>query len=298
MTNDLSVHAFPESLDGGRRLAAVLGLPCHAIGVHRFPDGETLVTAPQPASTAIVYRPLHDPNTKLVELLLAASALRDQGAGRLILVAPYLSYMRQDAAFAAGQAVSQRVIGRILSAAFDALIVAAPHLHRASDLSAVFGGKPAIAIDPAPAFATLLRSEGTASDYVILGPDQESAPLIAAVAAATGFPSAVAMKRRRNDTAVDLVIPDGCDIAGRHAVIVDDMIATGGTLIAAIRAARERGAASVEALVCHALPSARVGALTASGLSRLRSTDSVPHPSNAITLAPLLAEAVRKLSAA
>lgn len=66
---------------------------------------------PAAAPVVILHRSLDDPDAKLVELLLAASAARELGARRVVLVAPYLAYMRQDQAFRAGEAVSQRVIG-------------------------------------------------------------------------------------------------------------------------------------------------------------------------------------------
>src|ERR1017187_10744249 len=99
-----------------------------AIELHRFPDGELRVTVGAAASTVIVYASLDQPNDKLLALSFAAEALRRGGAKRLVLVAPYLCYMRQDAAFHEGEAVSQKVIGRGRAGSFEPVIPAEAHL--------------------------------------------------------------------------------------------------------------------------------------------------------------------------
>jgi ribose-phosphate pyrophosphokinase len=86
------------------------------------------------ASTTIIYIPLDQPNDKLLTVLFAAEALRRGGAERLVLVAPYLCYMRQDAAFQKGEAITQRVIGWLLAGLVERVITVDAHLHRTTDL--------------------------------------------------------------------------------------------------------------------------------------------------------------------
>lgn len=291
-----NVHGCAEDEAAGRRLADQLGAPYQPIQVRRFPDGESLVSVAAARGRAVVYRTLNEPNGKLIELLLAASALRDNGAEHLTLVAPYMPYMRQDKAFAPGQAVSQKVIGALLAASFDAVVTAAPHLHRTHDLSDVFGGKPARAVDPAPLIAAALRGDGAASDRILLGPDEESAPALRTLATASGLNFAVARKRRLSDRDVALDLPLNVAWHGRHVVIVDDIASTGATLMKAAQAARAAGAASVEAIVCHVPAPLDLDKLARAGIRRVRSADSIAHATNAIALAPLLADAVRALT--
>ena len=94
-----TMHGFGECRIAAARLADALGIGCSIVSVHPFPDGESLVTVTDVGATAYLYRSLDGPNAKLVEVMLAASALRDSGAARVVLVAPYLAYMRQDRAF-------------------------------------------------------------------------------------------------------------------------------------------------------------------------------------------------------
>jgi ribose-phosphate pyrophosphokinase len=109
--------------------------------VHRFPDRESLVRVwGQAGAPAIVMRSLDDPNAKLVEVLLAADALRRAGASRVTLVAPYLAYKRQDRVFQAGEPISQRVVGELLARAFVRGVTVEAHLHRVASLAEVVPG--------------------------------------------------------------------------------------------------------------------------------------------------------------
>ena len=134
------MQSLPSAASDAARLAARLGVPLHAIALHRFPDGELRVTVGPAAPTTILYIPLDRPNDKLIAILFAAEALRREGARRLVLLAPYLCYMRQDAAFDRGEAVSQRAIGALLAANLDRVITVDAHLHRTTDINRVFPG--------------------------------------------------------------------------------------------------------------------------------------------------------------
>ena len=118
-------------------------------------------------------RSLHQPNEKLLELLLAAQTARELGAREVTLVAPYLAYMRQDCAFAPGEAVSQRHVGGFLAALFDRLVTVDPHLHRVAALGDIAPGADAVAVSAAPLIGRFLREHAAAP--VLVGPDEESA---------------------------------------------------------------------------------------------------------------------------
>ncbi len=230
-------------------------------------------------------------NGKLVELLLAASALRENGARRVILVVPYLAYMRQDMAFEPGQAVSQRVIGELLAGHFDALLTVDPHLHRTSNLAEIMPGIEAISISAAPVLAAALQGS---ENPVLVGPDIESRQWVEAIAAPLGLDVLVGSKQRKGDREVDVVIEDVARVAGRKAVLVDDVISSGTTLLKAARLLLEAGATSVEALASHCLASdADIAAMRNCGIERVRSSDSVAGATATLPIAGLLAQAIR-----
>lgn len=292
----LAVHGFSESVPQAHLLAENLGAPYADIEVHRFPDGESLVRVDGAAETVVVYRSLDVPNDKLIELMLAASALRDGGAKRLVLVTPYLCYMRQDMAFHPGEAVSQKVVCGFLDNLFDAVITVDPHLHRTSDLSSVFPTARAEALSAAPLLAARLQERDIARDTILVGPDGESRQWVEAVAAPLSLDVLVGQKERAGDRKVAIEIPGIERAAGRAVILVDDVISTGMTLAGAARLLLEAGATGAEVMTVHMLDDPTVPPmLRDAGIARIESSDSVPHDSNAVRLAPMLADSVRRV---
>ena len=283
---------FDDERDYAARLATAAGLAPAPIERHRFPDGELKLRLPTPmAPRAALLRSLHRPNEKLVELLLASRAARELGARHLTLVAPYLGYMRQDIAFAPGEAVSQRIIGHWLADLFDAVVTIDPHLHRVGSLKEAVPVETAIALSAAPLVGARFR----ATDVLMLGPDAEAEPWVRAAAQAAGHTYAVCRKQRRGDRDVDIALPE-VPVEGRHIVVVDDVASTGRTLATVARQALASGARRVDVAVTHALLVEDAEAvLRSAGVADLISTDTVPHPSNRIGTADLVASALRTL---
>jgi len=284
------VQAFAEGEVEGRAFSVVLGCPFGLVTTHAFPDGESLVSVPWTADTVIIYRSLDRPNTKLVELILAAEAWRRLGVQRLVLVAPYLAYMRQDKAFAPGQAISQRAVATLLSDHFDRVVTVNAHLHRTRALSDLFS-IPTQDLSVGPTLGAWLS--GRDAPDLVVGPDEESGPLVRAAADALGARCLVLSKARKGDRDVELAPDPQDDVRGRSVVIVDDICSTGATLAAAAERMKAMGAAKVDVFVVHALFEAGAEArLKAAGVGVVASSGAVTHPSNALSLAPLLAEAL------
>lgn len=283
--NAIAIQCLPSATTDATRLAARLNVPVHEIALHRFPDGELRVTVGPAATTTILYAPLDRPNDKLVALLFAAEALRREGARRLVLVAPYLCYMRQDTAFLQGEAISQKVVGRLLAETFDRVITVDAHLHRTSNIEDVFPGVEADDLSAMPAIADFLRASGIDPRTVIIGPDAESHAWASTLAGLLGIRWAVAQKTRHGDRSVDIAFTDADAIDGRPALLVDDIVSSGGTLIACARALLAAGAKTVDAVITHALfPPEMTHSFLQAGIRSIRSTHSVPHPTNAIPL--------------
>lgn len=285
------VLGFPGYREPAQRLAAAAGLDYADVSVHRFPDGESLVRLPAKLPGRVVLCcSLDDPNAKLVELELAAATALRLGADRLTLVAPYLCYMRQDTAFHPGEAVSQQIIGALLARHFDSVITVDPHLHRTHELHLAVPVRRAVALSAAPIMARWLAAR--ADRPLLIGPDEESAQWVEAIAAPAGLDYGVARKHRLGDRSVRIELPK-LAVTGRPVVLVDDVASTGQTLAEAARLLTGRGAASVSAVVTHALfVGDALQRLRAAGVDDICSTDSVPHPSNRLHLDTLLAAAL------
>jgi ribose-phosphate pyrophosphokinase len=293
----LAVHAFPDQTAEAQRLASALRAPLAIVDVHTFPDGEIVPRVPPPARTTIVYRSLHQPNIKLVELLLAADAWRRNGVQQLVLVAPYLPYMRQDTAFNIGEPISQRVVASLLDAAFDRIVTVDPHLHRTASLAELFPTCVCTHLFGADALASYLRASPLAPETLVVGPDIESGPWVRRIAEPLGLGYATFSKQRRGDGDVDLRMPADFSPADRPVLLVDDICSTGGTLRGATALLKSSGSGPVTIFVTHALGGADVAdSLSQAGAAGFIATDSCPNPAGKVHLAELLAQAVKDLA--
>ena len=286
--------AFDDEQSPASALADALSIPLALVARHRFPDGETRLQLPaELPADLLLMRGLHQPNDKLVELLIAVPAARELGAHDIVLVCPYLAYMRQDMAFNPGEAVSQRHIGALLASQVDGLITVDPHLHRIQALDDVMPGRRNRALSA----ATLLGQwvAGHVGAALLLGPDEEALQWVAAAGRAHGLEHAVCRKQRLGDREVRVCLP-ALPLAGRAVVLMDDVASTGRTLVEATLACLAAGAASVDVAVTHALfVDDALAQLRMAGVRHVWSTDAVPHETSVVALAPLLADAVRAL---
>lgn len=281
----VGIQFLPSSASAATKLAGRLGVPIHEIVLHRFPDGELRVRVGLPTSTTIVYASLDQPNHKLISVLFAAEALRRGGAKRLVLVAPYLCYMRQDISFHDGEAISQSAIGRFLGGIFDRIVTVDAHLHRTKTIQDVFKGVEADNISAIPAIEEFLRAQTFDNRSVIIGPDVESKSWVVDLADRLGLAHAIADKIRHSDHSVEMRFADAKRLAGRPAIILDDIVSSGGTLFACANSVMAAGASFVDAIVTHALfPAKLVPEFQRHGIRTIRSTDSVSHATNEISL--------------
>ena len=286
--------AFDDEAALAQALAAALGWPLALVDRHRFPDGETRLRLPPrlPPRVAML-RGLQQPNEKLTEMMLAAAGARELGAAQLTLVSPYLAYMRQDIEFTPGEVVSQRHLGRALAGWFDAVVTVDPHLHRVATMDEVVPGRRGVALSAAALLGEFVARRVPGA--LLVGPDAESAQWVRVAAATAGLEHAVCGKRRHGDREVEVELPDVA-LRGRAVVLLDDVASTGHTLVAAARGLLGAGAACVDVAVTHALfVDDALERVRAAGVREVWSTDCVPHPSNALSVVPLLADALRAL---
>lgn len=291
MVDAILLHFDDETALAGR-IAVAADMPLACVVRHRFPDGEIRLRLPAILPPRVILlRSLNDPNEKLVELLLAARTARELGAVCVELVAPYLAYMRQDVAFAPGEAISQRIVGSLLGSLFDGVVTFDPHLHRVDRLDAVVPVRRALALSGAPLLADLIASK--LKNPLLVGPDAESRQWVATAAARHGFDSAVCAKVRHGDLDVSIELPP-LDARGRNVVLIDDVASSGRTLARATALLLARGAATVDVAVTHALFAGdALQFMATAGVREVWSTDCIAHPSNAVGIAPLVAEALR-----
>lgn len=293
MSTPTLVAALPAGAALGTALARSLRCDFTELALHRFPDGEALVRfdAPLEGRRVVLAASLNQPDATTLPLLFAADAARELGAQQVGLVAPYLAYMRQDKRFKPGEAVTSRSYARLLSDAVDFLVTVDPHLHRWHSLDQIYT-VPTRVVAAAPLIARWLVRH--VRQPLLVGPDAESEQWVAEVARLVNAPWTVMAKTRRGDRDVGVKLAARGPWPGHTPVLLDDIVSTGHTLVAAAAALAKTGLPPPVCVVVHALFDAQaLQRLHDAGVARVVSCDTIAHPTNAIRLAVPLAGAVR-----
>lgn len=269
-------------------LAAKLQTEVGRMTVRRFPDAESYVRIETLVGgrNVVLACGLHDPDSKIPALLFAASTARELGAARVGLVAPYLAYMRQDKRFNEGESITSIHFAKLISRYVDWLVTVDPHLHRRTSLDDIYS-VPSIVVHAAPLLAQWIRANVKAP--ILIGPDSESDQWVSEVARGADAPYLVLEKIRRGDRDVSVSIPDPGALRGRTPVLVDDIISTARTMIAAVRHLAGHGLAAPVCVGVHAIFAGDAYAeLLSAGAVRVVTANTIPHPSNAIDVTEAL----------
>jgi ribose-phosphate pyrophosphokinase len=298
----------------GAGVAAALGQPLAKHEERDFEDGEHKARPLDPVRGADVYvihslhgEPTNSANDKLCRLLFFIGALKDAGAARVTAVAPYLCYARKDRRTKPNDPVTTRyVAGLFESVGTDAIVTL--DVHNPVAFENAFRCRT-VPLTAAPLFVEYTKALPE-QRLAVVSPDAGGAKRAElfreALETALGRPVGKGITEKHRSAGVvsgDLFIGE---VADATALVIDDLISTGTTLLRTARAARQAGARRVIALVTHGLfmpGSAEV--LADSAIDRLAVTDAVPpfrlgdNPVRAkidtLPAAPLLAEAIRRL---
>ncbi|WP_018624924.1 ribose-phosphate diphosphokinase [Kangiella aquimarina] len=277
----LQEHPLADSL------AKAMGVQRGEFSARQFPDGESYlrITADVAGRACIVVADLSNPNTKYLPLLFLVETLRELGASQVGLVAPYLSYMRQDRRFVDGEAVTSRIFAKCLSQHIDWLVTVDPHLHRYHSLNEIYS-VPSRVVQGAPALAQWLKTQ---NDLLLVGPDSESEQWVSDIADYSQHPFVIGEKQRFGDRHVEVSLPNIDEYMGRTAVIIDDVISSGQTILECIKALKSKGIEHIQCVAVHGIfADGSDHALIHAGLSQLATSNTIPHSSNAIDITPQL----------
>ncbi len=265
----------------------------------RFPDGETYVRIPVkgPGRAVIVQSIAPPQDSSLLTAMLLADAAKRAGFERVALAAPYMAYSRQDKVFLEGEPLSLDVVLRALYySGVDEFYTLEIH-RRGSEK--MFPGK-SYNITPFKDLAPLVK---TRESTVVIAPDRGALERARELAEAVGLEYDYLEKQRDRVTGEILLEPKRLDVEGRHVILVDDIISTGGTIAKAAKMLRGQGARSVEVMVIHALMVGdALARLKESGVSRVYACNTLPPIKDEIMeyvdVGGLLAKAFKDLSGA
>ena len=283
---------YPGNESLGRLLAETLGADTASLTMRQFPDEETYVrlAASCEGRDVIVVATLDRPNAKVLPLLFLVDLAHELGARRVILVAPYLAYMRQNTRFKPGEAVTSRSFAKLLSGSIDALVTIDPHLHRYEGLAELYS-VPAQVVHAAPLMAEWIRAQ--IERPLLVGPDSESEQWVADVARRASAPYVVLDKTRRGDRDVEVSVPDVAHWRNHQPVLVDDIISSARTMIETVNHLKRT---ALPAPICVGIHAVFAGdayrAMRAAGAGRVATTNTITHESNQIDVSAALAAAV------
>ncbi|MBN1835826.1 MAG: ribose-phosphate pyrophosphokinase [Spirochaetales bacterium] len=278
----------PESGGAGERET---GTPLLLADIeHAFSDTETGIRLPRHVggADAFLVQCLYDPeaeagvNQNYLAFLLAARAFRENGAAHVTAVLPYLAYARQDkpSKFSREPTSARLLADLSIEAGIDGLIAWAPHSTQARGF---YGMIPVHLLDPLNMFLREFRRFRGREDVVAVAPDAGAAKMVSHFGRRLGVDLAVASKRRPRPEAVEITSVIG-DFSGKTtAVVLDDMIGTGGTVDSVIRQIAERTEVREIHLaaghnLCRPEALQRITGLhDRCGLASLVTTDSIPQ---------------------
>lgn len=284
---------FPSHWPLADALVRSLGLPVVDYTHHRFPDRESMFRINTDVSGArlLLLADLHDPDPHFLQLALLSETLRDLGATSIGLVAPYLPYMRQDKRFNPGEGISSRYFAHMVSAHFDSLLTVDPHLHRYHALSEIYSIPNQLVHAAATLAAWIAKS---VPDAVLIGPDQESEQWVSDVAQRAGVPYETLTKQRHGDEDVQVSLPHPERWHQHTPVLVDDIISSGRTMMAAMSHLRDAGLAAPLCVGVHGVfaPDAIAG-IRKAGAKEIVTTNTVPVETGRIDMSGAIASALR-----
>lgn len=251
---------------------------------HQFPDEETVIQIDSNVSgRAIIFiTSLDRPNTKILPLLFAAETARELGAKKIMLISPYLAYMRQDKQFQPGQGISSKYFAKLISSYFDSLITIDPHLHRWHSLNDIYS-IPTKVLHATDNIARWVQNN--IKNPVLIGPDGESAQWVEEIAKKSGAPFFILKKTRKGDRSVVETIPDIEHYHESTPVLIDDIISTGMTMIETVQHLQSLRMKRPVCIGVHAVFSGNAYQdLLASGVEKIVSCNTIQHVSNGIDI--------------
>lgn len=275
------------SMDLAKELASVMGCDYIQAATTTFPDGECYTRIDtEKLDDDVVIVQTTSPDSKLIELLLLQDAVRRLGAKSITLVIPYFGYARQDRVFKPGEPESAKVMCQHLDMNCDRVITV--DIHKEAVLN--YFNHPHKDLKAAPVIAEYFKGKGI---DMVLSPDIGAAGRAKMVGEVMGVPYDHLEKTRLSGTDVRIA-PAKADVKGKKVLIVDDMISTGGTIIAAAYALREAGAAGISVACTHGVfVNNAIEKFTGSSLDALLSCNTLNNPVSHISVASLIAEAIK-----
>lgn len=300
---DIKIFAGNSNRKLAEEIGEKIGLPVGAAQVGKFSDGETAINISEVVrgSDVFIIQSTSSPvNDNLVELLIMIDALKRASAGRITAVMPYFGYARQDRKARARDPISAKLVANLITVAGADRILTmdlhAPQLQGFFDI-------PVDHLVGVPILARYLKEtfEGR-DDVVVVSPDVGSVTRSRMFAEWLDAPMAIIDKRRPKANVCEIMNIIG-DVKNKRAILVDDLIDTGGTIVNAAKALKEMGASEVYACCTHAVLSGpAIERISNSEIKELVALNTIDLPKEkrinkvkVLSVAEIFAEAIERI---
>lgn len=284
-----------------KKISDIAGFPLASASIRKFPDGESYVRIDSkiPEDAIIIQSAFPDQNDSIMELALLADAAKGAGAKNLKAVIPYFPYARQDKRFQEGEALSIRAVANILeSAGIAEIITVDAHFHRKPGRFEIYG-LSAISVSAGKILLDFVRK--SIPDFSVIGPDFGSSDIIKfagggetlkkeKICPVCGKPSVTQCKCNASEKTYEASFSGELDFSGKNIAILDDMIASGNTMIKTIDKIRQGGAKKVCAVASHGLFLKDSLKTLQEKTDLLAVTDSIQTPVSKVSIAGIIAE--------
>ncbi len=284
------IAAFPETKEIAKKVATSLKAHYTEIFIEDFPDSEfhlKLKKNPRNKTVVIINSLSKEPDRKIIETLLAAGIAKDYKAKKIILVATYFPYLRQDKHFTKYESFSSKHILELFSI-FDKVFILDPHLHRIKNLQQL--SKKASHLSVNPVIAQYIKKRFK-DNFLIVGPDEESAQWSQKIADMLGKKVVILEKTRFG--AEKISQKEKPMEHAKNIIFIDDIISTGRTLEGALKMAKKQGAKKLVCIGIHGLL-VKGADKRIKKYAELITTNTIPNKYAKIDVSPAIIEALRK----
>jgi ribose-phosphate pyrophosphokinase len=283
-------------------ISKLMGIPLSNVDARRFSDGEVFVQINENirGKDVFIIQSTNPPAENLIELLMLIDAASRASAARITAVIPYFGYARADRKDRPRVSITAKLMANLLTASGCSRALAVD-LH-ASQIQGFFD-IPFDHLYGSMVFHQFFEEQEALNNYVVVSPDIGSIKITRAFASRLDLPLAIVDKRRPGPNEAEVMNIIG-EVEGKHVIMIDDMIDTGGTIANAAHALRARGAKDIFACGTHAvLSGSAIEKITNSPINELLVTDSIdlsqknlPDKITILSVAPVVAEAVTRIS--
>ncbi len=287
----------PASIELAHRVSDILGVRTASLESKIFPDGDSYFRLKEDVNgedIAVIQSTYPPKDRNLMQLFLLIDGLKDLGCNKVYSIVPYLAYMRQDKRFLDGEMISANAILKLLTCLQVERLITID-IHNKESLTPL--NETGVDLSAMPLLANWIGSRGWKSPLIV-APDKGASERAKTVSKALGTAHAVGRKTRDRHTGkVTVELDSSLNVQGREAVIVDEEIARGDTVIKTAEILLDRGAKSVAALCTHGLfLENAVARIQDAGVEEVISTDTIPSSNSKISVAPIIADALRPLA--